>query len=280
MSEQDPREKLLRDVVGIRVGVPYSATIRRGNAEFSGQAIFSTGDGLTFEFFSEDERAYLHIFDVLPPEAELHIGSLDLCWKVIITNESQKIGASESFILTINGIVWVTWFGGAVRELTSIVVGYGSIPTGWAGNAPGSYYEGYNRERLGKYTIEGLQLNYADWSVHLHEVPEHRVVGGVRHTAGIKRTRTFSSCDAEIFLSDLHLFFSLLFGGNSGMVLARGRKDYKSLWGGLGRRIPQPPGRLQNWYSRNHMPPGRHDLSDIFKAFARWERMIRPLCPA
>ena len=267
MSEQDPREELLREVVGISVGVPYSATIKSGDAEFSGQAIFSTEDRLTFEFFSEDKRAYLRIFDVLPPEADLHIDSLDLCWKVLITNETQKLWGSESFLLTINGIVQATWFGGAVRELTSIVVGYGSIPTGWAGNAPGSYYEGYNRDRLGKSTIEGLQLNYAGWSVHLHEVPDHRVIGSVRHTASIKGTHTFSSCDAEIFLSDLHLFFSFLFGGSSGMVFAKSRKDYKSLWGGLGRRIPQPPGRLQNWYSRSHMPPGRQDLSNIFKSF-------------
>ena len=267
MIDQDPREELLREVVGIRVGVPYSATLKRGDADFSGQAIFSTGDELTFEFFSEAEQAYLHIFDVSPPEAELHIGALDLCWKVLITHQSQNLGASESSILTINGIVWVTWFGGAVRELTSIVVGYGSIPTGWAGNANGLYYEGYDRERLGKYTIEGLQLNYADWSVHLREVPAHRVVGNVRHTATIKRKHPFSSFDAEIFLSDLHLFFSFLFGGSSGMVFAWGRKDYKSLWGGLGSRIPKPPGRLQNWYRRSHMPPGRHDLSDVFETF-------------
>ena len=201
------------------------------------------------------------MFDVSPPESELHIDSLDLYWKILITNESQNIGGSGSSVLTINGKVGVTWFGGTVHELKSIVVGYGSIPTGWGGNAPGSYYEGYNRERLGRRIIEGLQLNYEDWSVHLHEVPEHRVVGSVRHTATIKRTRTFSSCEAKKFLDNLHLFFSFLWGGSSGMVFARGSKDSETLWGGLGRRIPQPPGRLQNWYSIDHMPPGRHDLS-------------------
>ena len=264
---QGPREQLLREVAGIGVGVPYSATIKKGNAEFSGQAIFSALDGLTFEFFSEEEHAHRHIFDVSPPESELHICSLALCWKVLITHQSQKFGASESSILTINGIVQVDWLGGAVSELTSIVVGYGSIPTGWAGNAPGSYYEGYSREHLSEYTIEGLQLDYADWSVHLREIPEHLVVGGVRHIVGIKRRRTFSSCEAKIFLSDLHYFFSFLFGGRSGMVFAEGRRDYKSLWGGLGSRIPQPTGWLQNWYSMSHMPPGRHDLSDVFEAF-------------
>lgn len=273
MIDQDPRERLLRHIVGIRVGVPYSATIRRGSAEFSGQAIFSARNGLTFEFFSEDEHAYRHMFDDSPPESELHIDSLDLYWKVLITNESQNIGGSGSSVLTINGIVGVTWFGGTVHELKSIVVGYGSIPTGWAGNAPGSYYEGYNRERLGRRIIEGLQLNFEDWSVHLHEVPEHRVVGSVRHIATIKRTRTFSSCEAKRFLDDLHLFFSFLWGGSSGMVFARGSMDSETLWGGLGRRIPQPPGRLQNWYSIDHMPPGRHalSLSDIFTSLCDME---------
>ena len=275
MSEQDPRDKLLRDVVGICVGVPHPATIRRrvgeyirgGDAEFSGQATFSTGDRLTFEFFPEKELAYPVVI-TSPPEAELHIGSLGLCWKVLVTSGRP-----------IKGKVELTWFGGAVRELTCIEVGYGSIPTGWAGNASESYSEGHPREDRREHKLAGLKLNYEDWSVHLCEVPEHHVVGGVRHTATIERTHTFSSCEAETFLSDLHLFFSFLWGGSSGMVFARGSKDSETLWGGLGRHVHPPPGGLLNWYSRWHMPLGRHDLSlsNIFTSLCDMEEEDKPI---
>ena len=264
MLDQDPREKLLHDAVGIRVGVPYSATIKNEVAELSGQVIFAiagTSAWLTFKFFYSPPAK-----EICPPitigsDMGLHIDSLDVCWNVRL---SKAPITSEFPTTTVSGWIKDRWFGSEVDGLTSLAVGYSGIPTGWSGNADVPYYEGYNREGLGGSMMAGIQLDYTDWSVTLGRVPDHHVVNGVRHIAKVHSTRPFSSCDAQQFVSDLHYFFCFLFGSNPGMVFAVGRKEYELSWGSLHGNVRQPPKRLATWYGKMRSP---HDLSGIFTAF-------------
>ena len=267
MFDQDPREKLLHDVAGIRVGIPYSATIKNEETELSGQVIFAIADQVTFKFF-QDERTYgTHVFSPFT-SAVLHIESLGICWNVACSGIHPPEMPTKLPIVTITWRLQDDWLGSEVDGLTSLTVGYSGIPTGWRGNADVPYYEGYNRERLGWSMMAGIQLDFTGWSVHLQSVPEHRVLNGVRHIATIERTQSFSSCEAEQFISDLHYFLCFLFGGNPGMVFAEGRKEYKLSWGSLHGRVSQPPERLATWYGKMRSP---HDLSGIFTAFCEME---------
>ena len=268
MSEQDPREKLLHDAVGIRVGVLYPATIRSGEDVVDGQVIFAIADTsawLTFKFFYSPPAE-----EICPPvtigsDMELHIDSPDISWNVRL---SKAPITSDFPTTTVSGWIKDRWFGSEVDGLTSLTVGYSGIPTGWSGNADVPYYEGYNRERLGWSMMAGIQLDYTDWSVTLGRVPDHHVVNGVRHIAEIDSTRTFSGCDAQQFVSDLHYFLCFLFGVNPGMVFAKGRKEYELSWGSLRDYIRQPPKHLATWFGKMRSP---HDLSGIFTAFCQME---------
>lgn len=264
MLDQDPREKLLHDAAGIRVGVLYSATIKNEEAELSGQVIFAIADNsawLTFKFFYSPPAN-----DIGPPinigsDVMLHIDSLDVCWNMRL---SKSPIISDFPTTTVSGWAKDRWFGSEVDGLTSLTVGYSGIPTGWEGNADFTYYEGYDREHLSMRLMSGIQLDYTDWSVHLQSVPEHRVLNSVRHIATIERTQSFSICEAEQFISDLHYFLCFLFGGNPGMVFVVGRKEYELSWGSLHGNVRQPPKRLATWYSKMRSP---YDLSGIFTAF-------------
>ena len=206
MFDQDPREKLLHDVAGIRVGIPYSATIKNEETELSGQVIFAIADQVTFKFF-QDERTYgTHVFSPFT-SAVLHIESLGICWNVACSGIHPPEMPTKLPIVTITWRLQDDWLGSEEDGLTSLTVGYSGIPTGWRGNADVPYYEGYNREHLGGSMMAGIQLDYTDWSVTLGRVPDHHVVNGVRHIAEIHSTRPFSGCDAQQFVSDLHYFF-------------------------------------------------------------------------
>ena len=205
MLDQDPREQLLREVAGIGVGVPYSATIKNENVEFSGQAIFSVGDRLTFKFFSEalgDTDLFLDISDAveLRIEAELHISLLDLLLKTRPTRNG--IGAMGNaglmgnigiigntgvlwnthdpswppFIRSVYGVIQDTWFGGKVDGLTSLVVGYSGIPRGWYGNANSWHTEKYYDGSGQHFHIPRIEMNCLDWSVCLQSEIDYRVV--------------------------------------------------------------------------------------------------------
>ena len=266
MFDQDPREKLLHDAAGICVGVPYSATIKNEEAELSGQVIFVIADTsawLTFKFFYEPT----HPTDELGRtdlDTKLHIDLLDVCWNVKCAGFPL---APEFPTTTVTGWVKDRWLSSDKDGLIGLTVGYSGIPTWWRGNADFTYYEGYNRERLGQFTMAGIQLSYQDWSVVLKSVPEHRVVNGVRHIAMIERTQSFSVCEAQQFVSDLHYFLCFLFSGNPGMVFAEGVKESKSSWGSLHGRVHQPPDRFDNWFGRLRYSSNQPDLSGIFAAF-------------
>ena len=268
MIDQDPRERLLREAVGIRVGVPYSATIKNDKHVVEGQVIFAIADTsawLTFKFFCSPPAN-----EICPPittgsDMELHIDSQYVFWNVRL---SKAPITSEFPTTTVSGWIKDRWFGSEVDGLTSLTVGYSGIPTGWSGNADVPYYEGYNRERLGGSMMAGIQLDYIDWSVNLGRVPDHHVVNGVRHIAEIDSTRPFSGCDAQQFVTDLHYFLCFLFGVNPGMVFAEGRKEYELSWGSLRGYVRQPPEHLATWYGKMHPS---HDLSGIFTAFCQME---------
>ncbi len=263
MSEQDPRKELLREAAGIRVGVPYSATIKNDEAELSGRVIFTIADNpawLTFKFYYEPT----HPTDELGRtdlDTKLHIDFIDVCWNVKCAGFPL---APEFPTTTLTGWVKDRWFGSEVDGLTGLTVGYSGIPTGWEGNADFTYYEGYDRERLSMRIMSGIQLDYTDWSVNLGRVPDHHVVNGVRYVAEIHNTLPFSGCNAQQFVTDLHYFLCFLFGVNPGMVFAEGRKEYELSWGSLRGYVRQPPEHLATWYGKMHPS---HDLSGIFTAF-------------
>ena len=270
MSEQDPREQLVREALDITVGVPYEAIITSKGVELQGQVMFSLDDGLSFTLTTPllpsdtiGRQTYTH------GSSTLWVTASNRCFMVQVLSDRDPPHHREidpnAQVRTIAGRLKDFWIGEG-DTLTWITVGYSGILWDWCGgNANDLYKEYHNYDNGWRHTeqIPGMVLEYSDWSVRLFGQPDHHVKVDARSIARIDRKTPFSSCEARQFLEDLHKFLSFLFGGNPGMVYAIGYHDYKADWGCLGS-VSQPA----KYRSMFRDPkPYSSNLSDIFKEF-------------
>ena len=268
MFDQDPRERLLHDAIGIRVGVPYEAVITSKGVELQGQAMFSLDDGLSFTLTTPSPP-----FDTIGSQTytygspHLRLTASNRCFKVQVLSDRDPPYHPDidpaMRVRTIAGQLEDSWIGQA-DALTWITVGYSGILWDWSGgNANDLYKEYHNYDNGRRHTkqISGMVLEYSDWSVRLFDQPDHHVKVEARSIAKIHRTNPFSSCEARQLLEDLHRFLSFLFGGNPGMVYAIGGHGYKADWGYLGS--VRQPAKYRSVF--RDPKPYRSDLSDIFK---------------
>ena len=274
MSEQDPRERLLREAVDITVGVPYEAVITSKGVELQGQVMFSLDDGLSFTLTTPllpsdtiGRQTYTH------GSSTLRVTASNRCFKVQVLSDRdppyhRDIDPSVQ-VRTINGCLTDSWIGEG-DALTWITVGYSGILWDWHGGNANELYKEYHNYDNGRHhseQISGMMLDYSDWSVHLFSQPDHHVKVDARSIARIDRKTPFSSCEARQLLEDLHKFLSFLFGGNPGMVYAIGGHGYKVDWGCLGS--VRQPAKYRSMF--RDPKPYSSNLSDIFKAFCTME---------
>ena len=274
MSEQDPREKLLHDAVGIRVGVPYEAVITSKGVELQGQVMFSLDDGLSFTLTTPSP-----LFDTIGTQTytyggpTLRLTASKRCFKVQVLSDRDPPYHPDidpaMRVRTIAGQLKDFWIGEA-DTLKWLTVGYSGIL--WdrcGGNANYLYKEYHNYDNGCRHTeqISGMVLEYSDWSVRLFEQPDHHVKVDARSIARIDRKTSFSSCEARQFLEDLHKFLSFLFGGNPGMVYAIGGHGYKVDWGCLGSA--SHPAKYRSMF--RDPKPYSSNLSDILTSFCTME---------
>ena len=274
MFDQDPREKLLHDAVGIRVGVPYEAVITSKGVELQGQVMFSLDDGLSFTLTTPSP-----LFDTIGAQTytygspTLRLTASNRCFKVQVLSDRDP-----PYHPDIDPAMRVRTIAGQLKDfligeadtLKWLTVGYSGILWDWCGgNANDLYKEYHNYDNGWRHTeqISGMVLEYSDWSVRLFEQPDHHVKVDARSIARIDRKTSFSSCEARQFLEDLHKFLSFLFGGNPGMVYAIGGHGCKVDWGCLGS--VRQPAKYRSMF--RDPKPYRSNLSDIFKAFCTME---------
>ena len=273
-------DDLLRGILHISEGKPYSATIKvadpEGKLELPGDVIFRLERGrLNFDFYPSnpiagigDPQAYI-VFGKSKQEGISTILSIpDRGFEYAIVLENLPLDRSM-----MRGTITEQYFGSNETSITSVSTLIRYLPNGWHIDNL-KYYSGYDPERLGVTLLSAMTLNADGWLIRLQELTTRLDESDeVTHVMILSRDDRvqFTGIESYDILADIRPFLSFIFGQQVEFTISVGSRygdldlpDHR--WGYL---FPhQKTGLVNqklNWFFTSN--PTQSNLNDMYKAY-------------